>query len=50
MGSWGGCGSISAPAASSCGGWGPEPGRPGGQGNYVLRKWEAGSLTIAQPL
>lgn len=49
MGSWAWCGCISAPAASHGGGSGPEPGRPGGQGNYVLRKWEAGSLTIAQP-
>lgn len=50
VGSWGGHGSFSAPAASGCGGCGPEPCWPGGQGNYVLRKWEAGALTVAQPL
>lgn len=50
MGSWRGCGSLPAPAPGGCGGCGPEPSRPGGQGNYVLPKWEAGSLTIAQPL
>jgi hypothetical protein len=48
-GAWGPgrVGPFLAPAAGGCGDCGLEP---GGQGNYVLHKWEAGSLTIAQPL
>lgn len=48
--SWGGCGSFPAPIAKGCGGCEPEPSCRSGQCNHVLRKWEAGSLTITQPL